>query len=100
MDLVSRDRILHYTAGSDTEEKKIDRFPDGRPRVEDDILERMKAVNEDTACFEASKPGWGRQIWEPASGFCCDIWPHQGPRHRRLDHPMLFIYNVLRPETA
>ena len=62
MDLVSRDRILHYTAGSDTEEKKIDRFPDGRPRVEDDILERMKAVTSDEAWGVLKNNGYAYQF--------------------------------------
>jgi regulator of RNase E activity RraA len=49
LDLISRDSILHITSGADTEDRKIGRFDDGRPRVSDDVLERMKAVTTDEA---------------------------------------------------
>ena len=39
MELVSRQRIMEYTAAY-----KGKRFPDGRPRVADDIVERMQKV--------------------------------------------------------
>ncbi|MBM3281003.1 MAG: RraA family protein [Candidatus Handelsmanbacteria bacterium] len=44
MELVSRQRILEYTAAYSGE-----RFPDGRPRVADDIVERMKKVTTEEA---------------------------------------------------
>lgn len=44
MELVSRQRITEYTAAYSGE-----RFPDGRPRVADDIVERMKRVTTEEA---------------------------------------------------
>ncbi|MBI2506457.1 MAG: RraA family protein [Candidatus Latescibacteria bacterium] len=44
MELVSRQRITEYTAAYTGE-----RFPDGRPRVADDIVERMKKVTTEEA---------------------------------------------------
>ena len=41
---LSREDIIRYTSEWDGE-----RFPDGRPRVPDDILERMKLVNIEEA---------------------------------------------------
>jgi len=44
VDLISRDRIVDLTP-----ENPYDRFPDGRPRVPDEILERMREVTTEEA---------------------------------------------------
>ncbi|MCC7263652.1 MAG: RraA family protein [Candidatus Latescibacteria bacterium] len=44
MQLVARERILEYTAAYTGE-----RFPDGRPKVDDDVVERMKKVTTEEA---------------------------------------------------
>src|SRR5579862_5785501 len=44
MQIIDRDAILSYTR-----KNPYDRFPDGRPRVPDDILERMKRVTVEEA---------------------------------------------------
>src|SRR3954451_21412674 len=47
-----------------TNEWKGDRFPDGRPKVPDDIIKRMKAVSVEEAWATMSNSGYRYQIAE------------------------------------
>jgi regulator of RNase E activity RraA len=54
---VSKDQLIFYTA-----EWKGDRYPDGRPKVPDGILERMKAVSIEEAWGVLRGAGYNNQF--------------------------------------
>ncbi len=54
---ISRDQIIYYT-----KEWQGERFPDGRPRVPDDILERMKNVSIEQAWGVLRGEGYHNQF--------------------------------------
>ena len=54
---ISREQIVFYTA-----EWKGDRFPDGRPKVPDDILKRMKNVSIEEAWGVLRSHGYNHQF--------------------------------------
>jgi 4-hydroxy-4-methyl-2-oxoglutarate aldolase len=53
----SREDLIHLT-----QLNPFDRFPDGRPRVPDDLLERMKLVTSEEAWAVLRKHGYHRQF--------------------------------------
>jgi len=64
-----------------TQEWKGERFPDGRPKVPDDIIKRMKLVSQEEAWAVMKNAGYGYQIaegWQqinPDSVLCCrPVW--------------------------
>ncbi len=59
---IAREQLLYYTA-----EWQGERFPDGRPRVPDDVLERMKNVSIEEAWGVLRNAGYHNQFegdWE------------------------------------
>ena len=67
----SRDDLIALTSLS-----TFERFPDGRPRVPDDLLERMKLVTTEEAWGVLRNHGYNRQFegnWIPYDR-CGKIW--------------------------
>ncbi len=56
---ISKDELIALTA-----EWKGERFPDGRPKVPDDIIRRMKSVSVEEAWATMSNAGYRYQIAE------------------------------------
>ncbi len=58
----SADNIQQLTRSFDAEDSSNERFDDGRPRVPDDILERMKPVTTEEAWSVLRRHGYHRQF--------------------------------------
>ncbi|HMP91836.1 MAG TPA: hypothetical protein PKD90_03140, partial [Phnomibacter sp.] len=56
---ISREELIALTS-----EWKGERFPDGRPKVPDDIIRRMKAVSIEEAWATLSNAGYRYQVAE------------------------------------
>ena len=54
---MSKEQLVRYTS-----EWEGERFPDGRPRVPDDVIERMKLVNIEEAWSVLRREGYEYQF--------------------------------------
>ena len=89
---ISGDNLIKYTAKWEGE-----RFPDGRPRVPDDILERMKPVNIEEAWSVLRNEGYEYQFDRG--------WKHVHPGSQEAIENHLYediteLWNSIHPEYA
>lgn len=82
---ISGDNLIKYTAKWEGE-----RFPDGRPRVPDDILERMKAVNIEEAWSVLRNEGYEYQFERG--------WKHVHPGGVLVGRALTVMYMPRRPD--
>ncbi len=82
---LSREDIIRYTSEWDGE-----RFPDGRPRVPDDILERMKLVNIEEAWSVLRNEGFDFQYERG--------WKHVHPGGVLVGRALTVMYMPLRAD--
>lgn len=82
---LSLEDIIRYTSEWDGE-----RFPDGRPRVSDDLLERMKLVNIEEAWSVLRNEGYEYQFERG--------WKHVHPGGVLVGRALTVMYMPLRPD--
>jgi regulator of RNase E activity RraA len=82
---VSQEQLIFYTA-----EWKGERFPDGRPKVADDILERMKRVSIEEAWGVLRSAGYNNQFE--------GNWKIIHPRQPIVGRALTAMYMPARPE--
>jgi len=82
---ISGDDLIKYTAKWEGE-----RFPDGRPRVPDDILERMKPVNIEEAWSVLRNEGYEYQFERG--------WKHVHPGGVLVGRALTVMYMPRRPD--
>jgi regulator of RNase E activity RraA len=82
---ISREQLIFYTA-----EWKGERFPDGRPKVADDILERMKRVSIEEAWGVLRAAGYNNQFEGD--------WKIIHPKQPVVGRALTAMYMPARPE--
>ncbi len=83
---LSREELITLTS-----EWEGERFPDGRPHVPDDILERMKLVNIEEAWSVLRNEGYNYQFERG--------WKHVHPGAVLVGRALTTMYMPLRPDT-
>jgi regulator of RNase E activity RraA len=82
---LSKEELIRYTSKWEGE-----RFPDGRPKVQDDILERMKMVNIEEAWSVLRNEGYDYQFERG--------WKHVHPGGVLVGRALTTMYMPLRPD--
>jgi len=82
---LSKEELIRYTSKWEGE-----RFPDGRPKVPDDILERMKLVNIEEAWSVLRNEGYDYQFERG--------WKHVHPGGVLVGRALTTMYMPLRPD--
>ena len=83
--IFSRDALIEYTPLY-----KADRFPDGRPRVPDDILERMKEVTIEEAWGVLGRYGFNHQFE--------GNWQILNPERKLVGRAVTCVFMPIRPD--
>ena len=82
---MSRDQLIQFTS-----QWKGERFPDGRPKVPDGIIERMKKVNIEEAWSVLRNEGYDYQYERG--------WKHVHPGATLVGRALTTMYMPLRPD--